>query len=136
MPSFAKAKLDFRLVGEQNPDKVFQLLREHLDRNGFTDIEAVQLSGCHPAKTDPNDPLVRTVVDNVKDVYGQEPVVLRNTPGTGPMYDLCQKYNIPAISLGVGNEDSRNHAPNENIAIDDYILGIKMMSKIIHEFAN
>ncbi|GAK14175.1 M20/M25/M40 family metallo-hydrolase [Geomicrobium sp. JCM 19039] len=136
LPSKAKVKLDFRLVGDQDPNEILDLLKNHLNKNGFSDINVTKLSGCHPAKTDPSDPLVSTIVNNVERVYSEKPVVLRNTPGTGPMYDICQKQGIPAVSLGVGNENSRNHAPNENIAIQDYIDGIKMMATIVHEFAN
>jgi hypothetical protein len=44
-------------------------------------------------------------------------------PGTGPQYLLCAQFGVPAVGLGVGNADSNNHAPNENIAIDDYLQG-------------
>lgn len=136
LPSFAKAKLDFRLVSDQDPKEILELLRKHLDKHGFSDIEVVDLTGEHPAKTDPEDPLVKTVLDNVERVYGKPATVMRLSPGTGPMYVLCQKQGIPAVSLGVGNEASQNHAPNENINVQDYIDGIKMMATIIHEFPN
>jgi acetylornithine deacetylase/succinyl-diaminopimelate desuccinylase-like protein len=36
--------------------------------------------------------------------------------------------------MGVGSADSNNHAPNENIRIDDYIEGIKHMIWVFHRF--
>jgi acetylornithine deacetylase/succinyl-diaminopimelate desuccinylase-like protein len=134
LPSSAKVKIDFRLVPDQDPEDIRALLRTHLDRHGFEDIEIIDLSGEHPAKTDLEDPLVKTVVQNVERVYGRPPTINRLSPGTGPMYILCQKQGIPAVSVGVGNDQSQNHAPNENINIQDYIDGIKMMATIIHEF--
>jgi acetylornithine deacetylase/succinyl-diaminopimelate desuccinylase-like protein len=134
LPSTAKVKIDFRLVPDQDPEEILQLLRKHLDKHGFEDIEMIDLTGEHPAKTDINDPLVQTVVQNVERVYGTPPTINRMSPGTGPMYILCQKLGIPAVSLGVGNDQSQNHAPNENINVQDYIDGIKMMATIIHEF--
>ena len=50
------------------------------------------------------------------------------------MYPLCQMLGIPAVSLGVGNEDSRNHAPNENIHLRDFWLGIEHIGAIMHRF--
>lgn len=135
LPSEAKAKIDFRLVPNQDPEEILQLLRKHLDKHGFQDIEIIPYSGEHPAKTDLQDPLVQTVIQNVEKVYGRPPTINRMSPGTGPMYILCQELGIPAVSLGVGNDSSQNHAPNENIKIEDYIDGIKMMSTIVHEFA-
>ena len=62
------------------------------------------------------------------------PVVPGITPGSGPMYALCQKFGIPAVSIGVGNENSRNHAPNENIHLRDYYQGIEHIAVIIDRF--
>jgi hypothetical protein len=35
------------------------------------------------------------------------------------------------VSIGVGNENSRNHAPNENIHVQDYSDGIKHLAVIL-----
>ena len=55
--------------------------------------------------------------------------------GTGPMYELCQKFGVPSVSTGVGNAESNNHAPNENIILEDYIQGIKHIAAIMDRFA-
>jgi acetylornithine deacetylase/succinyl-diaminopimelate desuccinylase-like protein len=134
LPSVAKVKLDFRLVPDQDHKEILQLVRKHLDKHGFEDIEIIDLTGEHPAKTNPGDPLVQAVVQHVEQVYGMPPTVQPLSPGTGPMYILCQKLGIPSVSLGVGNHQSQNHAPNENIYVQDYIDGIKMMATIVHNF--
>jgi hypothetical protein len=36
--------------------------------------------------------------------------------------------------MGVGNANSNNHAPNENIAVSDYIEGIKHAAWVFHRF--
>ena len=51
LPSRAMAKVDFRLVPNLRPELVLELLRQHLDRRGFQDIEIVPLAGMRPAKT-------------------------------------------------------------------------------------
>ena len=38
-PARASAKVDFRLVPDQIPEEIFELLRAHLDRNGFEDVD-------------------------------------------------------------------------------------------------
>lgn len=134
LPSTAKVKIDFRLVSQQNPDEILQLLRKHLDKHGFEDIEIVPLKGQRAAVTDLEDPLVHTVVKSAKKFYDKEPQVLRSQAGTGPMYNLCQKYGIPSVAFGVGHSSSQNHAPNESIKIKDYIDGIKFAALVINEF--
>jgi acetylornithine deacetylase/succinyl-diaminopimelate desuccinylase-like protein len=135
LPNRAMLKIDFRLVPDQDPHQVYAQLRQHLDAQGFQDIEIEVLGPEHPARTPMDDPLVEVVVETARRVYGVEPVVYPLTPGTGPMYDLCQKLGIPAVSTGVGNAESNNHAPNENVVIADFLQGIKHIALIMESFA-
>ncbi|PTM59059.1 M20/M25/M40 family metallo-hydrolase [Desmospora activa] len=135
LPAEARVKLDFRLVPEQDPEEILTHLRTHLDQHGFEDIDIIPYSLEHPAKTSPSDPLVDTVRTTARQVYQTDPVVMPMSPGTGPMYSLCQKRGIPAVSVGVGHFASNNHAPNENIFVEDYVQGIKHIAAIIEDFA-
>jgi acetylornithine deacetylase/succinyl-diaminopimelate desuccinylase-like protein len=134
LPHEAKAKLDFRLVPDQDPHEVFERLIAHLDAQGFADVELKLLAAEHPARTASDDPFVRLVADTLREVYGHDPIIYLMAPGSGPMYALCQKFGIPSVSIGVGNENSRNHAPNENIHVNDYYKGIQHLAVIIDRF--
>ena len=136
LPSEARVKIDFRLVPKQDPQEILQLLRQHLDEHGFSDIEIQSFSMEHPARTELDNPLARSILETVKDVYGKDPTVMPMSPGTGPMYVICQSLGIPSVSVGVGHFGSNNHAPNENIFVDDYVEGIKHIAAIIDDFAN
>lgn len=135
LPSEAKVKIDFRLVPNQDPYKIVEQLRTHLDHHGFEDIDITPMGLEYPARTEPDDPLAKSVISATKNVMGMEPTVMPMSPGTGPMYELCQKLGIPAVSVGVGNFASNNHAPNENIYIKDFIDGIKIIARVIDDFA-
>ncbi len=64
LPAEALAKLDFRLVPDQDPYDILDKLRAHLDDEGFADVE-IEVEGPEfPARTDPGDPLVEAVVDS------------------------------------------------------------------------
>ncbi|GAA4724648.1 M20 family metallopeptidase [Brevibacillus fulvus] len=135
LPSEARVKIDFRLVPDQDPHEIRNLLRKHLDKHGFSDIEIHSFTLEHPARTEIWNPLAASVLGTAEQIYGMEPTVMPMSPGTGPMYVLCQSLGIPAVSVGVGNFASNNHAPNENILVDDYIQGIKHIAAIIEDFA-
>ena len=136
LPNAVSAKVDMRLVPDQDPHEIFRLVRVHLDAHGFSDILARLLAAEHPAKTPPDAPLVRAVQVVVRQVSGQEPVTVPITPGSGPMHPLCQALGIPAVSgPGGGNPDSRIHAPNENMFVADYLNAIKGMALLFGEFA-
>lgn len=136
LPAEAAAKLDFRLVPDQDPDEILELLRKHFQSNGFGDVEVLEVEGEgeRAARTDPDAPIARAVVDTARELYGSEPLVLPNMAGTGPQYLLCAQFGVPAVGMGVGNAESNNHAPNENIVISDYVEGIKHMVWVFHRF--
>lgn len=134
LPSLAKVKIDFRLVAGQTPEKVGSLLRKHLDKHGFEDIEIESLHGIVPHRTDPSDPLVKAAQKSAQTVYGKPATTILNAAGSSPMYKLLKDNNTPAVQIGVANRDSRPHAPNENIYVEDFILGIKMTATVIDNF--
>jgi len=132
----ASAKVDFRLVPDQDPHEVARRLRAHLDAHGFADIEVQVLAAEHPARTALDAPIVRAVQTVVRRLHGHEPMTVPLTPGSGPMYVLCQALGIPAVSSpGGGHPDSKGHAPNENIYVEDYVNAIKGMALLFEEFA-
>ncbi|HJX37309.1 MAG TPA: M20/M25/M40 family metallo-hydrolase [Anaerolineae bacterium] len=136
LPSEASVKLDFRLVPDLDPDLVLDLLRKHLDRRGFEDVEVVRVSGEHPARSPFEAPVVQAAIQAARITYGQEPVVYPTMAGSGPMYPLSTALGIPAVSgLGVGHARSRIHAPNENIRLEDYFQCIKFTGEFIRIFS-
>lgn len=134
LPSYAMCKIDLRLVEGQDADRVVELIRKHLDKRGFTDIEVVKLSAKNPYRTDANSLIVKASLESAEEVYGMKPSVYRNAPGTTAMGTLCGPTKIPAVSFGVTHEETRAHAPNENIYLEDYINGIKMTASVINKF--
>ena len=135
LPNWARAKLDFRLVPDQDPNEILELLRGHLAAQGFSDIEVIPHSREHPARTPLDDPLVEAVVVAARRAYGKEPQVYPIAAGSGPMYSLCQRFSIPAVSTGLSYWGSNAHAPNENIRLSDLVQGMKHIALIIQEFA-
>ena len=71
----ASAKIDFRLVPDQDPEDIFRKLRAHLDAHGFADIEVTRLGQMWPHKSPPDDPFVQLSHRATEDVYGKSPRV-------------------------------------------------------------
>lgn len=135
LPAEATAKLDFRLVPDQDPYDILAKLHRYLDAGGFAEIEIEVESPEFPARTNPDDPLVGAVVAAARRVYGTDPAVTPMMAGTGPMYELCQRWGLPAVGSGVGWVSSRSHSPNENIRLDDLVEGIKHIACLLEEFS-
>lgn len=137
LPNHAFAKLDFRLVPDQTPERVYDLLRSHLDAHGFNDIEIrFTETGEEVARSPLDSMIVQAAEAAARSTYGREPVVYPTSAGSGPMFVLCQQLGIPAVSSGCGYYDARAHAPNENIRINDYFEGIQFVHDLIKDFAS
>jgi acetylornithine deacetylase/succinyl-diaminopimelate desuccinylase-like protein len=136
LPSEARVKIDFRLVPDLEPGLVLDLLRKHLDRRGFDDVDIVSMSGEYPAKSPFEAPVAQAAIQAARAVYGQDPVVYPLMAGSGPMYPLSAALGIPAVSgMGVGHAKSRIHAPNENIRLEDYFRAVKFTGEFLRAFA-
>jgi acetylornithine deacetylase/succinyl-diaminopimelate desuccinylase-like protein len=134
LPARASAKVDFRLVPDQTPEKVLENLRDHLDREGFSDIEITYLGGETPARTDPDHPFIKIVLDTAEPVYGHPMQVVPISGGSGPNHAFIQYLNVPIATAGIGYPGAQVHAPNENIRLDDYLKGAKHIARILKEF--
>jgi acetylornithine deacetylase/succinyl-diaminopimelate desuccinylase-like protein len=135
LPAEVTAKMDFRLVPDQRPDDVLGKLRAHLDSNGFSDIEITKLGGVNPSRTSMTSPWARLIAETHVDIYGQEPVIMPSMAGTGPMYDFADTLGIPIATSGVDHPSHKIHAPNENITIEDFVLGAKHAALVMQRFA-
>lgn len=134
LPARARAKVDFRLVPDQDPEDVLAKLRRHLDAEGFADVQVRYLGGERPARTDPGDPFVQLVNAAAREVYGAAPIVWPMIGGSGPNHPFIHHLHVPVAMLGGGYPGSRAHAPDENIRIDDFVKGAKHMARVLLAF--
>lgn len=135
LPSRARVKLDFRLVADLTPALVGELLRRHLDKHGFDDIEIVEIDGEMPAQGPVDAAVVLAARRAVQRATGEEPVLQPRMAGSGPMYPLCDMLGIPVVGTGTGWAGSNTHAPNENIRLSDYWDGIAVAAALYDEFS-
>lgn len=133
LPNTASAKVDFRLVPDLTPELVRELVRAHLDRRGFGDITLSSHHGVRPARSPLDAPFVQACSDAAEATYGVKPAIYPTSPGSGPLYTLCRE--TPTVMAGVAHANSRLHAPNENIYVEDYFEGIRFVGELIHRFS-
>jgi acetylornithine deacetylase/succinyl-diaminopimelate desuccinylase-like protein len=135
LPAEASAKLDFRLVPDQDPQKVGEQLRRHLDANGFDDVAVGLLEHSErPARADVEHPWVRSAVAALRDVYGQEPVVYPNSAGSGPMHPFVEVLGLPVVGIGCAYPGSRIHSPNEHMRLADFQRGVAALVRLMERY--
>ena len=131
LPAEASAKVDFRLVPEQDPVDLLPKLRRHLDKHGFQDVQIKQLGGEHPARTTSDSPFVDLVTETGATLYGKPAVLAPMSGGSGPMYPFVKYLGVPIANAGIGRPESNAHAPNEHIYVEEFLRGAKHIVRIL-----
>jgi acetylornithine deacetylase/succinyl-diaminopimelate desuccinylase-like protein len=136
LPAEASAKVDFRLVPDLTPEIVVDLLRKHLDKHGFSDVEIAGYDGYRAEFCDVEAPIVKAAARAAQRIYQHEPVMIPTSAGSGPMWSLSSFIGgVPVVCAGIATADSRVHSPNENVPLQNYYDGMRYMGAFIEEFA-
>ena len=135
VPSEAFVKMDFRLVPGQSPGPVAELIRSHLRKRGFDDIEVVEMHGVEAAKTPVDSPVVQTALDAWKSLGQEEAVVYPTVGGSGPTSLMTAELGIQTIMTGaVANIGSRIHSPNESARLEDYFESVAYFARFFESY--
>ena len=130
LPGSVRAKLDFRLVVEQNPNRLFDDVCSFLVGEGFNDIEVRKLATFDASKTPADDPYVQKVIKAVGG-YGIEPVIYPNFGGSVPDSMFTRDLGIPSVWFPLANADSNAHAPDENIDVEIFHRGCEIAATLM-----
>lgn len=136
LPSKAMAKLDFRLVYDQNPADLLEKLKLHLVKHNFRDVEVVRLNSLEPSKTPVDAPIARAVIAAAREVFKNEASVAPNAAGSGPDYLFTKRLGLNSVWAGCASAFSQAHAPNEFELVDDFFKGIEYAGTIVENFAH
>jgi len=135
LPKEIHAKMDFRLVPNQDPADLLKKLRQYMDDKGFSDVK-IQLESMEPAaRTSYKDPFAQAAIRAAEKVYAKKPVVELSSPGTGPLFLFTRRYKMPSVDIGVSAEDGGIHAPNENLKLEQLEKGIYWIAETMELFA-
>ncbi len=135
IPARASAKLDFRLVPDQDPQDIFGKLRRHLDRQGFEDVQVISHGAMWPWKMSPENPLVALAARTGQEVYGVPSLLSPMGGGSSPAYAFAGPLGIPVVTAGVGYSKNQTHAPDEHVRLQDFLNAAKHISRIIIGFS-
>ena len=135
IPAEARAKMDFRLVPNQDPQDILSKLRDHLRTHGFEDVELDVLGAEPPGITDPSAPIVRLTAEVAEEVYSKPALVFPLTGGTTPMFLFTSK-GVPVVNPGVGwGFRNRAHSPNEFMRLVDFENAARHIARLLVRFA-
>lgn len=129
-PAEARARVEFRLVPDQDPDEVLAALHAHLDAQGFEDV-GIEVLASNPAYRIPADhPLVEVVADAARDTYGRDPVIVPFATGIGSRYLFRAHTAMPIVGFAIGYAGSQLETNEEHIRLRDYDEGLRLILAI------
>ena len=112
LPHRAVAKIDMRLVPDMTARGTLALVKSHLAKKGFGDIEVNMSGGYDPTQTDPSSKLVQAQMATYRKA-GIEPLLWPRLAGSWPGVTFTgAPLNLPAGQFGLGH-GAGAHAPDE-----------------------
>jgi acetylornithine deacetylase/succinyl-diaminopimelate desuccinylase-like protein len=143
----AKASVDFRLVPNQTPERVHQLVEQFITQQGFyivrqaPDIETrrqhakvIKVSwgpGYKAARVAMDDPAVQPVVNAMEQTLGSPVIKMPLLGGSVPMYLFTDMLKTPIVGLPIANHDNNQHGANENLRLQNLWDGIEVFAGIL-----
>jgi acetylornithine deacetylase/succinyl-diaminopimelate desuccinylase-like protein len=138
LPSTAHAKISCRLVADQDPVKIADLVLRHIHQvtpPGVKVTTAKSESGAAPYLIPPDHAGLRVAYSVLKDLYGKEPYWVR-MGGTIPANAMFRKYlGAYTIVFAFGLQDELQHSPNEFFRLSGYERGQKAYGMLLDRLA-
>jgi len=135
IPARALAKLNFRLVPDQDPQEIDHLFREYVGKIMPPGMLARirTFTSSPPVLIDRKNPALIAAARAYHHGFGVAPVFLRNG-GTIPVVNLIQEIlHIPVVLMGFGLPNDRIHGPNEKFHLPNFFKGIETSSRFLAE---
>lgn len=149
IPTHARVSIDFRLVPNQRPDRVRELVEAHLVAQGFHvvhDSVTGEMRRRHPRlvhvewdagyaglRTPIDLPVSRAVLETVSHAVGEDVIAVPSLGGSLPLVHFQDVLGALLIIVPIVNHDNNQHAANENLRLGNLWRGIEVYAMLIGE---
>ena len=137
IPSQASAKVSFRLVGDQDPQKIVASFRKFVSERIPADCKVEFLDhGRSPALRLPLDgaylPKARQAL---AEEWGQDPAISGGGGSIPVVGEFKRILGVDSLMVGFGLDDDRVHSPNEKYDLASFHGGIRSWARILAALA-
>lgn len=149
VPDVAVANLDIRLVKESDPERLINLIRKHIEAQGYHIIETEPTEEerlTYPKlvslgyevsyaafRTDYDTEIGKWLDRAYVRTFGSSPIRIRTGGGSIPISPFVTTLGIPAVIAPSVNADDNQHSPNENLRLGNYFEGVRAYMGILIE---
>jgi acetylornithine deacetylase/succinyl-diaminopimelate desuccinylase-like protein len=137
IPAHAHAKVSCRLVANQDPDRIFELLRAYVLEIAppGVRVEVRNLGGGRPSLTPIDHPATQAAARALLATFGRDPLFIRE----GGSIPICASFEtilgLPTVLLGFTPPDDNAHAPNESMSLQNHETAIRTVARYWDELA-
>lgn len=136
LPARAMAKISCRLVADQNPEHIFELIRKHIQdiTPPTVSVKTRQLeSTAYPALVDISHPAMQAASTAYEEGWGNPPLYMREGGSLPVVVEFQRQLDVPVIMMGFGLDTDNLHGPNEHLRINMFHKGIETAIHYLNE---
>lgn len=128
VPSWARAKLTFRLVPNQRPEKILKLVAKHLRKlcPPSVRLEVALGHGGAPYLVSPKSEAAQAALRALGEAFGHPPVLLREGGSIPIVNDFKKILGVDTLLVGLALPDDNLHSPNEKFSLDAFAGGMRL----------
>ena len=137
VPAKAGCKLSCRLVGNQDPHKIYELLKSYIESLAppTVTVDVRLLTTGKPALFSFDSPAMQSAARAYVRGWGAEPLFTRGGGSIPVVADIADLMGIPVVLMGFGLDDDGLHSPNERYSIEMFQRGIETTIVYLEELA-
>lgn len=133
IPSFAGAKVSFRIPANMAPGKVAQQFKDwvHSHDVGNCRWEITQHGEAEPVAVPADSAWVQTASSAIQQVVGRPPALIREGATIPVIADLKDKLGLDSLLIGFGLNSDSIHSPDEHFGLDRFYMGCKCHAALL-----
>jgi acetylornithine deacetylase/succinyl-diaminopimelate desuccinylase-like protein len=137
IPQKAGAKLSSRLVGNQDPNKIYALLKGYIESitPKTVKVRVSLVTTGMPALIPFDLPEMQAASRAYEKGWGHTPVFTRGGGSIPVVADIANLLKIPVVMMGYGLDSDGLHSPNEHYSIEMFQRGIETAIVCLEELA-
>lgn len=137
IPARAGAKFSFRLVPNQDPEKIVAATRKYLQERcpPGIQIEVLSSHGARGVVVPLQSPFVSAASKAIERGFGRRPVFIREGGSIPIVSTFRERLGVDTLLLGWGLDDDNTHSPNEKFHLADFHRGIKASAHLWQELS-
>lgn len=137
LPREASAKITCRLVPNQQPEKIVQLIHKHIEKNTPPGVEVTvtEFDKGAPFLTPIDNPFIQAAGRSYEKIYNVKTAFIRGGGSIPIVATFDEILKLPVVMMGFGLDTENFHAPNEHFHLENFDKGLRVLAQYLIEIA-